>query len=121
MHSPIKYDSSHKEANKCKPQTPLTVSKRKISIDEDLLSPTKQMQVMQFLENESLESEIFSYPEIKGIGGDARIQQNPVVYSWDLPAFLGIKSLKSASSGLIERLVLQVKQIATLEKNLTDC
>ena len=46
MHSPIKYDSSHKEANKCKPQTPLTVSKRKISIDEDLLSPTKQIQVM---------------------------------------------------------------------------
>lgn len=46
MHSPIKYDSSRKEANKCKPQTPLTVSKRKISIDEDLLSPTKQIQVM---------------------------------------------------------------------------
>ena len=120
MHSPIKYDSSHKEAEKCKPQTPLTVSKRKISIDEDLLSPTKQIQVTQFLENESLESEVFSYPEIKGI--DARIQwQNPVVCSWDLPGFLGIKSLKSASSGLIERLVLQVKQIGPLEKKLTDC
>ena len=44
-----------------------------------------------------------------------------MVCSWDLPGFLGIKSLKSASSGLIERLVLQVKQIGPLEKKLTDC